>query len=439
VRVLAPKYLDLLRHIENLSEGEKISVRRLARDKGVSQGTAYRAIKMAEEQGLVSTIARVGTIRIRGEARRKNQELTYKDVARIVEGELLAGNEGSGKTLKKFLIAAMELSAAANYIKPGNLVIVGNREDIQEYALKNGAPILITGGFEINQFILDLAEKNNLPVIVTSYDTFSTAAEINRAIFERRIQKRILLVDDIMIADVFSLSLDSTVQDWYQLLHNTHHTRFPVLNKSGRVVGVVTGRDVAEEPESKSIARVMTREPITVTPRTSVATVSHIMVWKGIELLPVVRENHQLLGIVTRQDVMQALHQLQKQPHLEAGLEDNILRSINIYRRDNRFILSGRVTGYMLNRLGVLSTGILNLFFTHLAEEIMQSENQERGEMENFNFYALKPLPLGSNFFLEGELLESGRQGGLVAMQAFNQPGEDLIATATAWIKTLGG
>ncbi len=436
---MAPKYLELIRYIETLDEGEKISVRRLAREKGVSQGTAYRAIKEAEDQGLVSTIERVGTVRVHGDPRTGSQELSFKEVARIVEGELLAGEEGSSENLKKFLIAAMELPAAASYIEAGNLVIVGNRHDIQEYALNHGAPVLVTGGFGVKREILDLAEKNGLPVISTSYDTFSTAALINRALFERRVQKRILLVEDIMVTDVFSLTPDSAIADWYVLLRNTHHTRFPVLSKSGRVVGVVTGKDVAEEPEKRSIARVMTPDPITVSPKTSVATVSHIMVWRGIELLPVVGDKQQLLGIVTRQDVMQALHQLEKQPHMGEGIEDNILRSMSIYQQDNRFILSGRVTGYMLNRLGVLSTGILNLLFANLAAEVMQSANKERGELENFNFYSLKPLPLGSNFYMEGELMEVGRHGGLVEMKAFNQPGEELVAKATAWVKVLGG
>lgn len=436
---MAPKYLELIRFIESLEEGEKISVRKLAKEHGVSQGTAYRAIKEAENQGIVNTIERVGTIRVHGDPRQNTQELTYREVARIVEGELLAGEAGSQENLKKFLIAAMELPAAASYIAEGNLVIVGNRHDIQEYALNHGAPVLVTGGFGVKKDILKLAEKKGLPVISSSYDTFSTAALINRALFERSVQKRILLVEDIMVTDVFSLSPDSTVSDWYQLLRNTHHTRFPVINKSGRVVGVVTGKDVAEAPEKRSVSRVMTLDPITVSPKTSVATVSHIMVWRGIELLPVVGENQKLLGIATRQDVMQALHQLEKQPHMGEGLEDNVLRSVSIYRQDKRFILSGRVTGYMLNRLGVMSTGIMNLLFSNLAAEIMQSENKERGEMENYNFYSIKPLPLGSSFLIEGELLEAGRHGGLVEMRAYNQPGEELVAKATAWVKVLGG
>ncbi len=39
-------------------------MRQIAKEMGVSEGTAYRAIKDAETKGYVSTIERVGTIRI---------------------------------------------------------------------------------------------------------------------------------------------------------------------------------------------------------------------------------------------------------------------------------------------------------------------------------------------------------------------------------------
>ncbi|MEW9033071.1 MAG: winged helix-turn-helix transcriptional regulator, partial [Planifilum fimeticola] len=49
------KHEQILRYIEQLDVGEKISVRTIARELGVSEGTAYRAIKEAENQGLVNT------------------------------------------------------------------------------------------------------------------------------------------------------------------------------------------------------------------------------------------------------------------------------------------------------------------------------------------------------------------------------------------------
>ena len=58
------KHEQIIKYIESLSVGHKISVRQIAKDLNVSEGTAYRAIKEADNQGLVASIDRVGTVRI---------------------------------------------------------------------------------------------------------------------------------------------------------------------------------------------------------------------------------------------------------------------------------------------------------------------------------------------------------------------------------------
>jgi predicted transcriptional regulator len=133
---VATKHQQILQHIDHLPIGEKISVRQIAKDLGVSEGTAYRAIKDAENKGYVSTIERVGTIRIERKQKENIEKLTYEEVVNIVDGQVLGGMEGLHKTLNKFVIGAMKLEAMMRYTGADNLLIVGNRTD------------LITGGFD---------------------------------------------------------------------------------------------------------------------------------------------------------------------------------------------------------------------------------------------------------------------------------------------------
>ena len=53
-----------MQYIQQVKIGTKLSVRTMAEELGVSEGTAYKAIKEAETQGLVSTKERIGTVRI---------------------------------------------------------------------------------------------------------------------------------------------------------------------------------------------------------------------------------------------------------------------------------------------------------------------------------------------------------------------------------------
>src|SRR5690606_2063559 len=149
------KHEQIIQHIISLEVGHKISVRQIAKDLNVSDGTAYRAIKEAENQGLVSTIERVGTIRIEKKKKENFERLTFAEVVNIIDGHVLGGRNGLHKTLSKFVIGAMQLDAMMRYTEAGSLLIVGNRTRAHELALNAGAAVLITGGFDTEDFIKD--------------------------------------------------------------------------------------------------------------------------------------------------------------------------------------------------------------------------------------------------------------------------------------------
>ena len=76
-RDMTTKHEQIIAHIESLDVGSKISVRQIAKELAVSEGTAYRAIKEAENLGFVSTIERVGTIRIKRKHKENIEKLTF--------------------------------------------------------------------------------------------------------------------------------------------------------------------------------------------------------------------------------------------------------------------------------------------------------------------------------------------------------------------------
>lgn len=168
---MATKHEQILTYIDSLPVGEKISVRRIAKEMKVSEGTAYRAIKEAENKGFVSTIERVGTIRIEQKKKENIEKLTYAEVVNVIDGQVLGGRAGLHKTLNKFVIGAMELDAMMRYTAAGNLLIVGNRINAHRQALEAGAAVLVTGGFNTDDSIVQLADELELPILSTSYDT----------------------------------------------------------------------------------------------------------------------------------------------------------------------------------------------------------------------------------------------------------------------------
>ncbi|MGI8316799.1 DRTGG domain-containing protein [Halobacillus mangrovi] len=410
---MATKHEQILEHIESLSVGSKISVRSIAKALNVSEGTAYRAIKEAENQDLVSTMERVGTIRIEKKKKENIERLTFAEIINIVDGQVLGGREGLYKTLSKFVIGAMKLEAMMRYTEAGSLLIVGNRTNAHELAVEAGAAVLITGGFDTSDTVKKLADEKQLPVISTSYDTFTVATMINRAIYDQLIKKEIVLVDDIYKAldQTEFLKVSDNVERWHEFNKETNHSRYPVVDKQNRVVGIVTSRDVIGYDSSVRIDKVMTKNPMTVHTKTSLANAAHVMVWEGIELMPVVDPSHKLQGIISRQDVLKALQHIQRQPQVGETIDDLATNQLEVVETDDQsHVLTTRVTPQMTNQLGTMSYGVFVSLITESSSGLLRKYKKGDLVVENISVYFIKPVQIESEITIKPQILEVGRK-----------------------------
>ncbi|WP_347862584.1 DRTGG domain-containing protein [Salimicrobium sp. PL1-032A] len=421
---MATKHEQILNHIESLSIGSKISVRRIAKEMQVSEGTAYRAIKEAENQNLVSTIERVGTIRIEQKKKENIERLTFAEIVNIVEGQVMGGRKGLHKTLNKFVIGAMKLDAMMRYTEAGSLLIVGNRTNAHELAVQEGAAVLVTGGFDTTDEVKQLADEKELPVISTSYDTFTVATMINRAIYDQMIKKEIVLVGDIYTPLEKSefLSTTDAVRKWYELNKETTHSRYPVVDVQNRVTGIVTSKDIVGEDERTLIDKVMTRNPMTVTENTSLANAAHMMVWEGIELMPVVNSLRELQGIISRQDVLKALQNIQRQPQVGETIDDLITNQLTHVTDENgNYILKTEVTPQMTNQLGTMSYGVFTALITEAASHLLTKYKKGDLVVENISTYFIKPVQLESDVEIHPHILEVGRKLAKLDVEVFHE------------------
>ncbi|WP_160723987.1 CBS domain-containing protein [Bacillus sp. USDA818B3_A] len=421
---MATKHEQILQYIDGLPIGEKISVRQIAKAMTVSEGTAYRAIKEAENKGYVSTIERVGTIRIERKKKENIEKLTFAEVVNIVDGQVLGGRTGLHKTLNKFVIGAMKLEAMMRYTEAGNLLIVGNRTQAHELALKAGAAVLITGGFDSEEHVKKLADKLELPVISTSYDTFTVATMINRAIYDQLIKKEIILVEDILtpIADTYYLKTTDKVAKWHELNQKTTHSRYPVVDQNMKIQGMVTSKDILGQDLETAIDKIMTKNLMTVNGKTSVASTAHTMVWEGIEVLPVTDESNRLEGIISRQDVLKALQMNQRQPQVGETIDDIITNQMVLVqgKAKGEEVYSCEVTPQMTNHLGTISYGVFTTVVSDAANRVLRGYKKGDLVVENMTIYFLKPVQMESTLEIFPKILEVGRKFGKVDVEVFN-------------------
>jgi len=116
-------------------------------------------------------------------------------------------------------------------------------------------------------------------------------------------------VSDIMAQGVRTVPPELPVRDVIDLMYMTKHLGFPVEER-GHVTGMVTLADVHKIPpldrEAMQVRDIMTREVIALPPRAPVIDALRIMSSKNIGRIPVM-DGEQLLGIVTRTDIMKVI------------------------------------------------------------------------------------------------------------------------------------
>lgn len=123
-------------------------------------------------------------------------------------------------------------------------------------------------------------------------------------------------VADVMTGKVVTLSPHHSFSDVANLMNDRYFRHCVVTDTYGRVVGVISDRDIlralARNPNSrsKSLDQIMTPNPITVKRNTPILDAVAKIVSKRINCLPVVEDDGAVCGIVTSTDLLKSYQQL---------------------------------------------------------------------------------------------------------------------------------
>lgn len=126
------------------------------------------------------------------------------------------------------------------------------------------------------------------------------------------------LVRDWMTPDPICALPDLPLPEAHKLLDEHHIRRLPVVDKHDRLVGIVTQGDIrgAEPSGATSLSifelnyllsrltldRIMTKNPVTITPDTTIGDAARLMLDRKIAGLPVV-DKGRVVGILTESDI----------------------------------------------------------------------------------------------------------------------------------------
>jgi len=157
--------------------------------------------------------------------------LQRDNLVRALKGRVLV--DGRRKLGNRVLIGAMQAETMADYVEPGCLVVLGDREDAQLAAIEEGAAALvITGDLLVSQRTLAAAQRYGVLVISTGHHTFTAVRLINLSIS----------IENIMNRDFdFCHPEDLMSEVQYKL---ARRRSLPVVDNDSKLVGYLSRTDL---------------------------------------------------------------------------------------------------------------------------------------------------------------------------------------------------
>ncbi len=112
-----------------------------------------------------------------------------------------------------------------------------------------------------------------------------------------------------MISDPVTVGPDATIAEAMEVMAHFHISGVPVTDDGGRLVGIVTNRDLRfEEASARPVREVMTRESLVTAPQgTSLDDARAILARHRMEKLPIVGDDGVLLGLITVKDIQKRI------------------------------------------------------------------------------------------------------------------------------------
>ncbi len=206
-----------------------------------------KSVPVVEEDGRLAGIVSVGDLAKRYIEELEMQDLkeagvTFAGVLRVLDGDLAVGDNPDREVAGKVWIGAAKAETMVKAIKPGGVVLVGNREEAQLACIGRAISCLIvTGGAKVSPAVRDAAGRSGVVVIVTPHDTYTAARLINQSVPVRMIMQR----------DVVAFGPGDLVAEIKNVIVRTKHRNYPVVDQ-GRLVGLLD-RDRLIVPEREKV------------------------------------------------------------------------------------------------------------------------------------------------------------------------------------------
>ncbi len=119
--------------------------------------------------------------------------------------------------------------------------------------------------------------------------------------------KQVKRSENSVIEDPYTLLPEATLKEATKLMQEKNIGGMPIVEKNGKLVGIITSRDLRSETDlSKNVREIMTKNPITARETCTLAQAKDILLHNKIKKLPIVNKDGILAGMMTYKDIQKA-------------------------------------------------------------------------------------------------------------------------------------
>ncbi len=140
--------------------------------------------------------------------------------------------------------------------------------------------------------------------------TYRKIANINNS-------EQIFQIKDLMTKDVITLNKNNTLREAYDIMDNNKIKQIPIMSSSNRVIGLLTQRmildlfvndiEYAKNNINKNLEILNFKEVLASDPVSDIRRVAKVMIDFNLPAIPVVDQNDNLQGIVSKTNILKAV------------------------------------------------------------------------------------------------------------------------------------
>lgn len=161
-----------------------------------------------------------------------------------LNGKVIANPKRIDKLTGRVFIAAMQKTTILNKIQTGDVIILGDRSDIQIDLINAGcSALIITGDSAISHEVNRLATKKGTLIISSPHDTFTTARSLDLS----------TPLYSIMSRDVPVAGLYTRISEIKQKVVESKYRCSLIVDSDNRLISIVTRTDLLHPIRKKVI------------------------------------------------------------------------------------------------------------------------------------------------------------------------------------------